>query len=342
VIVPRRARRSRRATTLPRIFESPEQPAPRLSRRRVLLGRLKQPSAYLEPLVHGGLALARGAGAHVLRLDFPPSADPRPRWGHGRPPHPRLLAALHAREAEFRAALEAIAAHGDALRAIPLAPAAPGEPYWHTDWLPGLDAAALYAFVRDGAPRRYVEIGSGSSTAFAARAVRDAGAATEVVSIDPSPRAEVDALCDRVVRAPLERADLSVFEELARGDVVFFDGSHRTFAGSDATVFFLEVLPALPEGVLVGVHDVFLPADYPPSWRGRWYSEQYLLGAYLLADAPLVRPVLAAYYASGVAPLRDVLAPLWRELPGVHPLGTAFWFRVDSAGEAAGDPLGAR
>ena len=338
MIVPRCPRRPGRGQYAPRIFESPEQPAPRLSRRRVLLGRLKQPSAYLEPLVHGGLALARGAGAHVLRLDFPPSADPLPRWGHGRPPHARLLELLRAAEPDFRASLEVVARHADALRAIPLGPAGAGEPYWHTDWLPGLDAAALYAFVREGAPRRYVEIGSGSSTAFAARAVRDGGHATEIVSVDPSPRAEVDALCDRVVRAPLERADLSLFAELDAGDVVFFDGSHRAFAGSDATVFFLEVLPELPSGVLVGVHDVFLPADYPPSWRGRWYSEQYLLAAYLLGGARVL-PVLAAYYVSGSAHLRAVLAPLWRDLPGVHPLGTSFWLR--SAGEARGDALGA-
>ena len=48
--------------------------------------------------------------------------------------------------------------------------------------------------------------------------------------------------------------------------MVFFDGSHRTFMNSDATVFFLEVLPTLPAGTLVGIHDIYLPDDYPADW----------------------------------------------------------------------------
>lgn len=47
-------------------------------------------------------------------------------------------------------------------------------------------------------------------------------------------------------------------------DVVFLDGSHRVFMNNDASVFFLDGLPRLPPGVLVGVHDIFLPEDYGP------------------------------------------------------------------------------
>ena len=115
------------------------------------------------------------------------------------------------------------------------------------------------------------------------------GFETRIVSIDPQPRAEVDELCDRVLRVPLEAADLSVFDELSDGDVLFFDGSHRTFMNSDATVFFLEVLPRLADGVLVGVHDVFLPYDYPRDFADRYYSEQYLLAAHLIAGNPRAR-----------------------------------------------------
>ena len=64
------------------------------------------------------------------------------------------------------------------------------------------------------------------------------------------------------------------------------------------TVFFLEVLPRLKPGVIVHVHDIFLPADYPPSWDGRLYNEQYLLAAMLLCGSPPFRVLLPNYFVS--------------------------------------------
>lgn len=117
--------------------------------------------------------------------------------------------------------------------------------------------------------------------------------------------------------------------------MLFLDGSHRVFTGSDATVFFLDILPALAPGVLVGVHDVYLPRDYPAEIAGRHYSEQYLLAALLLGDPQWVRPLLAADFVSRRPALAAVLDPLWRrpELQGVETHGVAFWFEVqDRAG----------
>ncbi len=76
--------------------------------------------------------------------------------------------------------------------------------------------------------------------------------------------------------------DLALFRELQAGDVLFIDSSHRCFMNSDVTVLFLEVLPNLPPGVLVQVHDIFIPYDYPREWVERYYAEQYLLSCYLL------------------------------------------------------------
>lgn len=66
---------------------------------------------------------------------------------------------------------------------------------------------------------------------------------------------------------------------------MFFDGSHRCFQNSDVTAFFLDVMPRLPSGILIGIHDILWPQDYPPGWKDRYYSEQYVLGAYLLGAA---------------------------------------------------------
>ncbi|MGW1975757.1 class I SAM-dependent methyltransferase [Streptomyces sp. NPDC001889] len=218
---------------------------------------------------------------------------------------------------------------GDRLARIPLHGVEKGATaYWANTWLPPLDALSLYGFLASERPARYLEIGSGNSTKFARRAIDDLGLATRIISIDPEPRAGIDHLCDRVDRVPLQNADLAVFEELEAGDILFLDGSHRLHMGSDVMVFFFELLPRLKPGVLVHVHDIMLPADYPESWRWRHYSEQYLLAALLTAAPQRFDVELPNAFIHTDPELRRLLEPLWRRL-GVtkhyHP--GSFWWR---------------
>src|SRR5436190_1013708 len=180
----------------------------------------------------------------------------------------------------------------------------------------------------------YVVLDYPPTNRFARRAIEDAGLRTRIVSIDPSPRNEIDDLCDEVVRQPLELADRTHFAQLRAGDVIFLDGSHRVFTGSDATVFFLDLLPELPPGVLVGVHDVYLPDDYPEEIADRHYSEQYLLAAYVLAEPSWLRPVLPAAYVSERPELAGQLDSLWGRprLRGIETHGVAFWFEIADRG----------
>lgn len=271
-------------------------------------------------------ALSRLAGGHHITLDYPPSAEDAPRYGHGRPPHRRLEELIRAGSEGYRHILETIAGYADALARIEVSAVDPHEPSWENGMISGLDGATLYALMRDRRPARYLEIGSGNSTKFVARGCRDGGLETRIASIDPHPRAEVDELCDEVIREPLEAAGLSPFSVLEAGDVVFFDGSHRAFMNSDVTVFFLEVLPALPTGVLVGIHDVYLPEDYPADIAGSYYSEQYMLAAYLLGGAD-VEIVLPAWWASSRPELAETLDGLWSR-PGLDTVdrhGVSFW-----------------
>ena len=164
---------------------------------------------------------------------------------------------------------------------------------------------------------------------FARRAIVDHRLATRIVSIDPAPRAEVDAICDEVLRCPLEEMPLGFFEGVTASDMVFFDGSHRTLQNSDATVFFTEILPMLPVGTLVGAHDIALPFDYPAAWLNRWYSEQYLLACWLLGGDCL-RVELPVAYLSHSPSLHATLQPLWDDpgLSGAGTYGGAFWFSI--------------
>lgn len=263
-------------------------------------------------------------------LDYPTSAANRPRHGYGQPTHEQLGKIVSSRDADYAGVLETILSHIDALRGIPATSDDPREPAWRNAYLPALDGAALYAFLSERRPGRYVEIGSGNSTRFAARAKRDGELRTEIISIDPHPRAEIEQLCDVTVRAPLETADLTVFDGVASGDVVFMDGSHRVFMNSDTAVFFLEVLFSLPPGVLVGVHDIYLPDDYDPWEAEDYYSEQYLLATALLSNPEKFKIVLPADYVEKHGQLRPILGPLWKlpQLDGADHYGCAFWFET--------------
>jgi hypothetical protein len=266
---------------------------------------------------------------YEIALDYPPSSCDRPRYGYGRPPHGRLNALLAEQSGAFADRIQTFAAYTDALLAIEEAADHGTEPFWCNDYLTGLDAISLYCHLRQRAPARYVEIGSGHSTTFARRAIRDGGLPTTITSIDPDPRAKIDAICDRVLRQPLEDLDLRLFTELDQGDIVFCDSSHRVFMNSDVTTFFLDVLPELPAGVFVGIHDIYLPDDYPPRWANRYRSEQYLLAALLLAEPDWLTPQLPCYFlhTHGLDKLLDPRLDDGSRLGAREP--TTFWLATN-------------
>lgn len=224
---------------------------------------------------------------------------------------------FHAQAQEFDAWLDRMEGFGEALAAIGGEP--PPAPRWNQDWFPGLDAAIAYTIVRRLRPNRIVEVGSGHSTRFMLRAIADARAAEApywrpaFTAVDPQPRASIEALDLTLMRTTVDKAPREIFRLLEPGDVLFLDSSHILVPGSDVDMLLNRVLPTLPPGVLVHVHDIFLPDDYPADWAWRGYNEQ-------LALIPLLtlagfRPLFASHY------VRNSRAP--RIAAG--PLGTLPW-----------------
>jgi hypothetical protein len=156
------------------------------------------------------------------------------------------------------------------------------RPYWLNGFFNGDDARVLVSMLRFLKPRRYIEIGSGNSTKFARWAIRQWDLRTQITSIDPAPRAEIDSLSNEVIRRSVLDVDLSLFDSCEAGDILFHDGSHITFNGTDTVTLFLEILPRLKKGVMVHIHDINLPWEYVESFDNRGYSEQYILAAALL------------------------------------------------------------
>jgi len=168
--------------------------------------------------------------------------------------------------------LEKIADFASELEAIGDQP--PPAPRWNQDWFPRLDAAAAYTMVRTCRPRRIIEVGSGHSTRFLARAVADGGLATRITCIDPEPRARIDGLDIEYLAIPVQQSDPRMFLELQSNDILFIDSSHQLKPGSDLEFLFGKAIPALGSGVRVHFHDIFLPDDYPAHWAWRRYNEQ--------------------------------------------------------------------
>ena len=168
--------------------------------------------------------------------------------------------------------LAAIEAYAPELEAIGQQP--PPAPRWNQDWFPRLDAAAAYAMVRTLGPKRIIEVGSGHSTRFLARAVADGTLNTQITAIDPQPRASLEGLAVRWLKQRVQATSLSVFEALEERDILFIDSSHQMKSGSDVEFLLEKVLPRLAGGVRVHFHDIFLPDPYPAAWAWRRYNEQ--------------------------------------------------------------------
>lgn len=268
-----------------------------------------------------------GHGTDLLRIDFPPATDIQPAWGHGRPPHPELAALLAANRDDQLNWLHAVLATAGDCRAWPARenPVEPALPWRDNPFLTPFDETALYGLLRHERPARYLEIGSGMSTRVAWQARARGGFPMEIVSIDPEPRLEISTLCDHVHRCRLEDMTDEFLRLIAPRTVVFFDGSHRAFPGSDVTVFFLELLPRLPAGTIVHLHDTHLPADYPPAMLNRFWSEQYLLAAYLLGGAHRLEVLLPCADLATEPAARALLEPAL----GTDDLRAAsFWLRL--------------
>jgi predicted O-methyltransferase YrrM len=165
-----------------------------------------------------------------------------------------------------------------------------GDPteYWAgNDQYPLLDASVLAAILRHHSPRRMIETGSGYSSLVTARVNREyLNRSMHFTCIEPFPRQFLIDGIDGISALRVELVQdtpLTIFEQLEEDDCLFIDTSHTVKTGGDVTWLFHEIVPRLRRGVLVHIHDVFLPGEYPESWvlEGRGWNETYLVRSFL-------------------------------------------------------------
>ena len=255
----------------------------------------------------------------------------KPRYGHGLPPHGQLYDIINANRAQYAEILQEANAHAQIFQSWKEKSQEQSAmmPAYNNEFLPGLDMIAIYTMIQKYKPSKYVEVGSGNSTKVAYQAIQNLPN-TEIISIDPQPRAEIDQLATTIIRKPFEDIDFDFLFSLQANDILFIDNSHRILPNSDATVFFLEVLPNLAKGVIVHIHDIYLPYDYPQFMCDRFYSEQYGLAMFLLAKCEKYQTILPNYFISEDPQLSAIAAPIFEHpnLRNVERHGGSFWLQI--------------
>ena len=181
------------------------------------------------------------------------------------------------------------------------------------------DADLWYHVIRHFKPRRIFEIGSGHSTKMARLAVDincadDAGYECRHLCIEPYEMPWLENLGIEIRREKLEHVEMAMFAELEANDILFIDSSHMIRPGGEVLLEFLQLLPQLKPGVIVHVHDIFTPRDYPARWLAdpRFWNEQYLLEAFLSHNGDWEILVAGNYLAHSEPELMEKSCPYFR------------------------------
>ena len=208
--------------------------------------------------------------------------------------------------------------------------------YTQNDYFGYVSAAAMHSMVRHFRPRQIVEVGAGFSTRVLANAARlnaAGGHPVQVTAIDPYPgellRGGFPGL-HRLLPLKVQAVDLSIFTDLRANDILSIDTSHAVRLGGDVVHLYLNILSRLNPGVLVHIHDIFLPHDYPRQWvadRRFFWNEQYLLQAMLVYSRRL-QVIWGQKYAESHFPERYQAAFSARTGYDENFDSYSFWLRI--------------
>jgi hypothetical protein len=152
------------------------------------------------------------------------------------------------------------------------------------------DSEYLYNIIRFFKPKKIIEVGSGFSTLMAINAIRanikeDSDYRCDHICIEPFENRWLEGLDVNLITKRVEELDRGFFSELNPNDILFIDSSHVIKPQGDVLFEYLEILPTLKSGVLVQIHDIYTPRDYPERWitgQVKFWNEQYILESFLV------------------------------------------------------------
>jgi len=164
--------------------------------------------------------------------------------------------------------------------------------YWSNNGSYGAnDAHCLAGIARLYQPRRIIEVGCGFSSALILDLNdREWNGRVELSFVDPDLERMKRLLQEnektrvKLTQSRLQDMDPGFFTSLEANDILFIDSTHVAKTGSDVLYLFFELLPRLASGVLIHIHDISWPFEYPKEWiaEGRSWNENYFLRAFLM------------------------------------------------------------
>lgn len=167
----------------------------------------------------------------------------------------------------------------------------PYQYYVNNGGFESVDGEILYCMIRYFKPKRIIEIGSGNSTYLSAQAILKNKEKNrmdfELIAIEPYPSKVLEKGfpgLSKLIKKEVQDVNLTEFGQLKENDILFIDSSHVLKIGSDVQYEYLEILPRLNKSVIVHIHDIFFPSEYPRNLilkEYRFYNEQYFLQAFL-------------------------------------------------------------
>jgi hypothetical protein len=151
------------------------------------------------------------------------------------------------------------------------------------------DAEIYYQLIRHIKPKNILEIGSGQSTLVALEAIKKNRIInkvnTKITCVEPYENIWLNSLDIKILRKKIEDVDKSYYLNLKKGDILFVDTSHIIRPQGDVLKIFFEIIPKLKKGVIIHIHDIFTPKDYPEKWlikENKFWNEQYLVEALMM------------------------------------------------------------
>jgi len=219
------------------------------------------------------------------------------------------------------------------LEALPMKkPAVDRFGFENTTYAEG-DAEMLYNMIRHFKPRRIVEVGSGQSTLMAREAIaanrrEDALYSCRVTCVEPYEQPWLEGIGVDVIRRPIEECPDDLVRSLEANDIFFIDSSHVIRPQGDVLHLYQRLLPQVAAGVLIQVHDVFTPRDYPAKWvidDRRLWNEQYVMEAFLAFNRSFEVLLAVNWLANEHRERLAGACPMLMKKPGEQP--GAFWMR---------------
>ncbi len=204
--------------------------------------------------------------------------------------------------------------------------------YPKNDYFSYSDGFYLFTMLHHLQPQRIVEIGSGFSSCIMLDVnEKFFNQSMNITFIEPFPdrllqnMKQEDAKSVTLLKQFVQDVDIATFTSLQAGDILFIDSSHVAKIGSDVLYIFQTILPLLAEGVIIHIHDIFYPFEYPQAWyeqAARAWNECHFLRAFLQYNTAFEILLFVHMFAHNNKALLHEHSPIC-----LQNTGGSFWMR---------------